>query len=92
MAITWDLLKAAIRHTLKPVDHQHRAREKLRVSTQTGSVIDCTAAFHSRILNCTDVSDAEAFARCIGGLKQDTKDWVLIHNPSSLHEAAKWVE
>ena len=80
-----------MRHTFKPVDHQHRAREKLRVCTQT-SVIDYTAAIHSRLLKCTDVSDAEALARYIDGLKQGTKDWVLIHDPSSLHEAAKWAE
>ena len=62
-AITWDLLKAAMRHTFKPVDHQHHAREKLRVFTQTGSVIDFTAGFYSRLLECIDVSDAEALAR-----------------------------
>ena len=89
MAISWDKLKVAMRHTFKPVDHQHRAREKLRVCTQTGNVIDYTAAFCSRLLECTDVSDAEALARYVNGLKQGSKDWVLIHDPSSLHKAAK---
>ena len=55
-------------------------------------MIDYTAAFHSRLLECTNVSDAEALAKYIDGLKQGTKDWVLIHDPSSLHEAAKWIE
>ena len=55
-------------------------------------MIDYTAAFCSRLLECMDVSDAEALARYIDRLKQGTKDWVLIHDPSSLHEAAKWVE
>ena len=59
---------------------------------QTGSVIDYTAAFYSRLLECMDVSDAEALTRYVNGLKQGTKDWVLIHDPSSLHEAAKWAE
>ena len=63
-----------MRHTFKPVDHQHRAREKLRVCTQTGSVIDYTAASRSRLLKCMDVFDAEALARYIDGLKQGTKD------------------
>ena len=81
-----------MRHTFKPVDHQHRAREKLRVCTQTGSVIDYTTAFRYRLLECMDVSDAEALARLVDGLKQGTKDWVLIHDPSSLHKAAKWAE
>ena len=92
MLISWDQLKSAMRHTFKPVDHEHRAREKLRMCSQTGSVIDYTAAFRSRLLECTDVSDAEALARYVDGLKQGTKDWVLIHDPSSLHEAAKWAE
>ena len=81
-----------MRHTFKPIDHEHCTHEKLRVCTQTGSVIDYTAAFYSRLLECTNVSDAEAFARYVDSLKQGTKDWVLIHDPSSLHEAAKWVE
>ena len=55
-------------------------------------MIDYTAVFRSRLLECMDVSDAEALARYVNGLKQGTKDWVLIHNPSSLHEVAKWAE
>ena len=92
MAISWDQLKAAMRHTFKLVDHQHHAREKLRVCIQTGSMIDYTAAFCSRLLECTDVSDAEALTRYVDDLKQFTKDWILIHDPSSLHKAAKWAE
>ena len=55
-------------------------------------MIDYTAAFSSRIFQCMDVSDTEALARYIDGLKQVTKDWVLIHDPSSLHEVTKWAE
>ena len=54
--------------------------------------MDYTAAFHSRLLEHMDVSDAEAFMKYIDGLKQGTKDWVLIHDPSSLHKAANWAE
>ena len=57
-----------------------------------GSVLDYTAAFRARLLECTDVSDAEALDRYVAGLKQGTRDWVLIHDPSSLHEAARWAE
>ena len=61
-----------MRHTFKPVDHEHRAGEKLRVCTQTSSVIDCTAAFLSKLLECMDVSDMEVLARYVDGLKQAT--------------------
>ena len=78
-----------MRHTFKPVDHQHHAREKLRVCLQTGNVINYTAAFCSRLLECMDVSDTKALRRYVDDLKQGTKDRVLIHYPSSLQEAAK---
>ena len=81
-----------MRQTFKPVDHEHHAREKLRVCMQTGSVIDYTAMFQSRLLECMDVSDTEVLTRYINGLKQGNKDWVLIYDPSSLQEASKWVE
>ena len=44
------------------------------------------------MLECADVSDAEALDRYIAGLKQGTRDWVLIQDPSSLHEAEFWAE
>ena len=79
-------------HAFKPVDHEHRARDKLWTCSQTGSVIDYMAAFCARLLECTDVSDAEALDRYVAGLKPTTRDWVLIHDPSTMHEAAKWAE
>ena len=84
------LIKCGNEAHIKPVDHEHCAHEKLRVCTQTGSALDCTKAFYSRLLECMDISYAEAFARYIDYLKQGTKEWVLIHNPSSLCKAAKW--
>ena len=48
--------------------------------------------FRARLLECMDVSDAEALDRYVAGLKQGTRDWVLIHDPSSLHKAAHWAE
>ena len=51
-----------------------------------------TAAFCARLLECSDVSDAEELDRYVSGLKPMTQDWVLIHNPTSMHQAAKWAE
>ena len=78
--------------TFKPVSHEYRARDRLRQCSQTGSVLDYTAAFRACLLECTNVSDAEALDHYMGGLKQGTRDWVLIHDPSSLHDAARWAE
>ena len=47
-------------------------------------------ALRARLLECTEVSDAEALDRYVAGLKQGTRDWVLIHDPRSLHKAALW--
>ena len=57
-----------------------------------GSILNYTVAFRARLLECTDVSDAQALDRYMAGLKQDTRDWVLIHDPSSLYKAARWAE
>ena len=54
--------------------------------------MDYTAAFRVRLLECSDVSDAEALDRYVSGLKPTTQDWVLIHNPMSMHQAAMWAE
>ena len=51
-----------------------------------------TVVFHARPLECSDFSDAEALDRYVSGLKPMTRDWVLIHNPTSMHQAAKWAE
>ena len=54
--------------------------------------MDYTAAFRARLLECSDVSDAEALDRYVSGLKLTTQDWVLIHDPTAMHQAAKWAE
>ena len=56
------------------------------------SVVDHIVAFHARLLECSDVSDAEVLDRYVTGLKPMIRDWVLIHNPTSMHQAAKWAE
>ena len=55
-------------------------------------IIDYTVAFRACLLECMCVSDAEALNRYVAGLKQGMRDWVLIHNPSLLHKAARWTE
>ena len=39
-----------------------------------------------------DVSDTEALDCYVAGLKQGTRDWVLINDPSPLYKAARWAE
>ena len=74
-----------MRHTFKPVDNDYWARERLRQCQQTGSVIDYTAAFRARLLECGNISDTEALDHYVAGLKPITRDWVLIHDPTMLH-------
>ena len=57
-----------------------------------GSIVDYTVAFRARLLECSDVSDSEALDRYVSGLKPTTRDWVLIHVPTTMHQAAKWAE
>ena len=54
--------------------------------------MDYTVAFHARLLECSDVSDAEVLDQYVSGLKAMTRDWEFIHNPTSMHQAAKWAE
>ena len=57
-----------------------------------GSIVDYTTAFRARLLEYSDVSDAEVLDRYVSGLKLTTQDWVLIHNPTTMHQAAKWAK
>ena len=54
--------------------------------------MDYTVAFHARLLECSNISNAEALDHYFAGLKPMTQDWVLIHDPTSMHQAAKWAE
>ena len=45
--------------------------------------------FRTRLLECTDISDAKVLDHYVAGLKQGMRDWLPIHNPSPLHEAAQ---
>ena len=57
-----------------------------------GSVVEYTAAFCAKLVECSDASDAEALDCYVAGLKPTTRDWVLIHDLTSMHQAAKWAE
>ena len=74
-----------MQQTFKPVNYKYWARDRLRQCQQTGSVIDYTAAFRARLLECSNVSDAEALDHYVAGLKPTTQDWVLIHDPTTMH-------
>ena len=55
-----------------------------------GSVEAYTTAFHTRLLECTDINDSEAVRHYISGLKMEPRNWVrmMIGNESpSLHAA-----
>ena len=56
------------------------------------SVVDYMAAFRARLLEYSDISDAEAFDWYVAGLKPTTRDWVLIHDPTTMHQTVKWAE
>ena len=49
-----------------------------------GSAVDYMAAFYARLLECS-IPDAEALDRYVARLKLTTQDWVLMHDPSTMH-------
>ena len=53
------------------------------------SVVDYTVVFPARLLKCSNVSDAEVLDQYVAGLKSTTQDWVLIHDPTKMDQAAK---
>ena len=57
-----------------------------------GSIVDYTVVFCARLLEYNKVSNAEVLDYYVSGLKPTTQDWVLIHGPTSMHQAAKWAE
>ena len=78
-----------MRSMFKPVDNEYQAYKRLHWYQQTGSVVDYTVAFCSRLLECSGVLDAEASDQYVAGLKLTTRDWVLIRDPITMYQAAK---
>ena len=87
-----------MRVAFRPADFAQRARDRLKQCVQMGSVEAYTTAFHTRLLDCTDVDNSEAVRRCISGLKTEPCNWVrmMIGNelPSLQHAAqiAEWYD
>ena len=93
--ITWQQLVNEMRVAFRPADFAQWARDRLEQCVQTGSVEAYTTAFHTRLLECTDVDDSEAVRRYISGLKTEPRNWVrmMIGNESpSLQHAAQIAE
>ena len=79
-----------MRVAFQPADFAQRARDWLEQCVQMGSVEAYTTAFHTRLLECTDVDDSEAVQRFISGLKIEPCNWVrmMIGNESPLLQHA----
>ena len=89
--ITWQLLVNEMCVAVRPADFAQWARDQLEQCMQMGSVEAYTTAFHTRLLECTDVNDSEAVQCFISGLKTEPYNWVrmMIGNESpSLQHAA----
>ena len=56
------------------------------------AAVEYTVAFHARLLECSNIADAKALDHYVAGLKPTTHNWVLIHDPIPMHQAAKWAE
>ena len=76
----------------KPIDNEHRAGDQLHQYQQTSSVVDYIADFRARVLECSNASRAKALDRYVAGKKPTMQDWVLINNPTTMHQVAKWAE
>ena len=74
--ITWQQLVNEMRVAFCPADFAQRARDWLEQCVQTGSVASYTMAFHTRLLECTDIDDSEAVQHFISGLKTEPCNWV----------------
>ena len=89
--ITWQQLVNKMRVAFLLADLAQRARDRLEQCVQTGSMEAYTTAFHTRLLECTDVDDSEAVQHFISRLKMEPRNWVcmMIGNelPSLQHAA-----
>ena len=84
-----------MRAAFRSADFAQWARDRLKQCMQMGSVEAYTTAFHTRLLECTDVDDSKAVQCFISGLKMEPHNWVrmMIGNESpSLQHAAQIAE
>ena len=54
--------------------------------------MDSTVAFRARLLECSNTSDAKAVYQYVADIKPTTQNGVLIHDPMTMHQVAKWAE
>ena len=89
--ITWQQLVNEMRVAFCPAYFVQWARDQLEQCVQMGSVEFYTTAFHTQLLECTDVDNSEAVRCYISGLKMEPRNWVrmMIGNelPSLQHAA-----
>ena len=76
--ITWQQLVNEMHVAFRPADFAQRARDQLEQCVQTGSMEAYTTAFHTRLLECTDVDNSEDAQHFIGGLKTEPCNWVCM--------------
>ena len=69
--IMWQQLVNEMRVVFCPADFAQWARDRLEQCVQMGSVESYTMAFHTRLVECTDVDDSEAVRHFISELKMD---------------------
>ena len=67
--ITWQQLVNEMCVAFCPADFAQRARNRLKICVQMGSVESYTTAFHTQLLECTDVDDSEAARHLLVGLR-----------------------
>lgn len=51
-----------------------------------------TSAFRKALLACSDVGGEEALDKFVRGLKPEVRQWVLMHDPQSFAQAAKYAD
>ena len=76
--IMWQQLVNEMRVAFCPANFAQRARDRLEQRAQIGSVESYTTAFHTRLLECTDVNGSEAVQCFISGLKTEPCNWLCM--------------
>ena len=54
--------------------------------------VQCDEVVQGLLAGSALTSDAEVLYQYMARLKPNTRYWVLVHDPSTMHKAAKWAE
>ena len=54
--------------------------------------MQCDEVVQGLLAGSALTSDAEVLDQYMARLKPNTRYWVLVHDPSTMHKAAKWAE